>query len=463
MPTLKEEWIERIKKKEQRNIFPKGGGMFTVMTDFYLAPDEIRYDKEMCFKVLLESDECLWNIPESIKTKEFLNELIEKGYKGNILLAHKVWNEEDFDFIKSYLSKFDKKNKPKFDNWITYNPAGIFKNRDMLLSLVKDNEFKDTEFLLKNYNKDKDMMFALLDNHPNDIRNMLKSIKNAYFKNKDNIFKVLESHVDNYKYLPEKFQILDDIIDFALQKSNYLFPHIPKIIIENRDKAFEIIKKHKNIIGENLWSMYKDDFEIAKYMVERHGSNITAFNFMKNDELLRLAGKTDNNVSYLPATPEYEDLVRKIVLRSGREENARNISHTRGNGAKGHIVKDLFPELLKQQKIYNESVANFFENYVLTNNEKKPNHIVDKDLLIECIKASPYVYEKINYKTELKMEVLNCYINTAKAINYNYTIYIPESIRDLARKENIDVDKYVFNAYMKEKLPPLQKVKQPKI
>lgn len=466
MPTLKEEWIERLKKIEQRDIFPKGGGRFTVMTDFYLAPDEIRYDKEMCLKVLLEANECIWNIPKEIRTKEFLTEIIEKGYKGNILYSERNWQEEDFDFVKKYLSKFDKNNKPAFDRWSTFNPSGIFANRDMVLSLTKDNEFTDKDFLLKHYGKDKDIMFALLDNHPSEVSRVLKSIKNAYFKNKYNIFKVLETYVDNYKHLPEKFQVLDDVIDFALERSNYLFPHIPKIIIENRNKAFELIKKHKNITGENLWSMYKDDFEIAKYLVERHGSNITHFDFIKNDELIRLAAKTDNNVSYIPATPEYADLVREVILRSGKEENARNISHTRGNGAKGHIVKDLFPQLLKDEKIYNDSVATFFGNYVLINeqkNEKQSNHIVDKDLLIECIKVSPYVYEKMNYKNELRMEVLYCYINTAKPINKNYQMYIPEYIHDAARKENIEVDKYIFNAYMKEKLPPLQKVKQPKI
>ena len=468
MPTLKEEWIEKIKKVEQRNIFPKGGGMFTVMTEFYQAPDEIRYDKEMCFKVLLESNECIWNIPKEIRTKEFLTELLEKGYKGNILLSNRHWQEEDFDFVKKYLSKFEKNNKPPFDSWSTFSPSGIFKNRDMILSFAKDNEFTDKSFLIKHYGKDKEIMFALLDNNPNEIGNVLKSIKNAYFKDKDNIFKVLKSTVENYKHLPEKFQVLDDVIDFALEKNNRLFPHIPKIIIENREKAFELIKHHKNVKGEDLWGMYKDDFEIAKYMVERHGINITYFNFMKNEELLRLAAKTYNNVSYLPPTEEYVDLIREVVLRSNKEENDNNVNYNRGNGSRAHLVKDLFPQLLKEDRIYNKTVATFFENYVWINkekNEKESNYVLERKLLLECIKSSPFVYEKISnyYKKNNDMEVLNYYIASSQEQNHNYKIYIPEDIKDEARNQKIEVEKYILNTYLSQKYQPLQKVKQPKI
>lgn len=45
MENLKQEWLEKIKIKERRNVSSKYG-MFTVMTDFYQAPEEFRKLKE---------------------------------------------------------------------------------------------------------------------------------------------------------------------------------------------------------------------------------------------------------------------------------------------------------------------------------------------------------------------------------------------------------------------------------
>ena len=57
----------------------------SAINDFYMAPDEIRNDREICLKVLLESEEFIWNIPDNVKTLEFYEELFQKGYKNNFL------------------------------------------------------------------------------------------------------------------------------------------------------------------------------------------------------------------------------------------------------------------------------------------------------------------------------------------------------------------------------------------
>lgn len=61
------------------------------MTDFYQAPDEIRYDKEMSIKVLLDSEEFLWNIPKEMRTPELYEEIFQKGYKHDILSSQYSW------------------------------------------------------------------------------------------------------------------------------------------------------------------------------------------------------------------------------------------------------------------------------------------------------------------------------------------------------------------------------------
>lgn len=467
MQTLKEEWIERIKKIERRQVYPERGGFFTAMTDFYKAPEEIRNDKEMCLKVLLESGECIWNVPEEIRTIEFLEDLIEKGYKGNILYAKHDWPEEDFPFIKKYLARFDKMNKPKFNIW--YNTRGIFDNREMVLSLVKDDNFQDSSILIKRYNKDKEIMFALLDNHPQYITDMLKSIKNAYFKNQGNIFKILEYSTNLYNYIPEKFQKIDEVIDYILPKDSSLFASIPEEISENREKAFSLIKKYKNIRGKDIY-FYKDDYEIAKFMIERNGSDFTIFNFIKNDELIRLAAKTYDNISYIPATQDYEPLIREVVLRANKDFNEINFSITRGNIKKAEMVKDLLPQLLKEEKIYNKTVAQFFESFPTSENQvdykyRKSNLIIEKELFIECIKVSHYVYEKIDseYKRGMDIDILNYYVGSAKAAGEDPKRYIPTKYKEAAEALKVDVEKYIFNEFLTKQLTPLPKAKVSKI
>ena len=189
MSDLREEWLEKIKVVKRKNVTYKNYGLFTVMTDFYMAPDEIRNDREICLKVLLESEEFIWNIPDNVKTLEFYEELFQKGYKHNLLENKSIWEEESFDFLNRYLSSF-KNNKPSFPTYL-WN-KGVFGNRDMVLELVRKGLFSNEKFLLEHHKKDKEIMFALLDNHPQSFTKMLKSIKNAYFKNEENIFKILE-------------------------------------------------------------------------------------------------------------------------------------------------------------------------------------------------------------------------------------------------------------------------------
>lgn len=466
MLTLKEEWIERIKIVKQRNVFPSGGGMFTVMTDFYEAPEEIRNDVEMCKKVLLESNECIWNIPKKIRTIAFLEEIIKKGYKGNILESKHEWPEEDFLFVKKYLSNFSKDKKPSFNSSILNK--GILENKDMVLSLVIEDNYHDMKNLLNKFSKDKEIMFALLDNHPNEISSMTKSMKNAYFKDSENIFKILKSSISNYFHLPKKFQLIDKVIDYSLTMDCSILCRLPQEVVENREKVLNLIKKFPKISGSHIPNIQSNDYEIAKLMIERDGANFSYFKFKKNDELIKLASNTYNSIDYMPATKEYEELIIKVVLRSNQEENNKNLSYINGNGLKAQMVKNLFPQLLIEKKVYSKTIAKFFENYELVNSkelDRISNFNSNKELLIKCIEISPLIYEQIDIFTResIDFKVLNTYVNSSKDKGLDYNLKIPQKIKNLAQSENLDLDKYILNEYLKEKLKPLIKVKAKKI
>lgn len=464
MSTLKEEWKERLKKVEQRNIYPKGGGYFTVMTDFYEAPEEIRNDKELCLQVLLEANECIWNIPESIRTNDFLEEIVEKGYKGNILESKKYWKEEDFQFLKKYLSKFEKKNKPKFSKWLFGDPKGIFANRNMLLSLIKEDNYDNVEYLLKYYKKDKELLCALLDSHPNNIMEMPKSIKNAYCKDKENIYKILNHDKSLYQFLPDKFRAMSEIIEYQLSHKESVFCYLPEDVIQDRERIFELIKSFSHIKGSDIPGLYRKDFEIAKYLIERDGSNFSAFDFKGNDELIRLATKTYNNISYIPNTDEYAELIREVTLKSDVKENTQNYAFHYGNIKKMHYIKDLMPILLKEKKITEKTVAEFFNSNVIINNEQKSYINLEKKLLLEIIKDFPIVYENLSeYKVEGNFELIHHYIEACKAQEKDYKKAMSFRIKTDSNSMGMDIDKYVLSQYLANKLPEVAKTKVKKI
>lgn len=464
MPTLREEWIEKIKKVEQRNIYSKGGGYFTVMTDFYLAPDEIRYDKEMCFKVLLEANECFWNIPKEIRTNEFLIELMDRGYKGNVLLARKSWAEEDFPFVYEYLSKFEKDKKPKFNSWITFNPSGIFANRDMIFSLVKDHYYKETDFLLKHYKKDKEILCALLDNYPDELMHMPKSIKNAYFKDKENIYKLLEKNKGLYQYLPEKLKILQEVIEYELSHKESILYLLPEEVLKDRDRVFDLIKKYPYLKGSDIPYEYRKDFEIAKHLIGQDGKNFSDFDFKGNDELIRLATKTYNSIAFIPNKKEYGKLIREVTLKSSLEENKRNYAFHSGNMPKAQFIKDLLLPLLKENKLTPIILSEFFNIKYKTNEGDISNMKLEKALLLESIQYCPEVYNKLYEDDKLKdFEITHCYIEASKVQGTDYKSVMPWQIKNGATQLNMDIDKYVMSKYLEQKLPAISKAKVNKI
>ena len=468
MSDLRAEWLEKIKVVKRQNIQYKNYGLFTVMTDFYMAPDEIRNDREICLKVLLESEEFIWNIPDNVKTLEFYEELFQKGYKNNLLENKSMWEEESFDFLNRYLSSF-KNNKPSFPRYL-WN-KGVFGNRDMVLELVRKGLFSNEKFLLEHHKKDKEIMFALLDNHPQSFTKMLKSIKNAYFKNEANIFKILESGVFKYEYFPEKFQRMESVIDFILLKDGSSLNLLPKDIIEDKEKFINFIKTFSNIKGTHIPYIYHKDYDVAKIMIERSGENFRNFDFKNNEELLRLSMETYNNVSYLPATEDYKELIKTVILRSNENENAINLSYSSGNGKKAEMFKDLFPQLLRDKKISTFKISQYFSERLKNfefNDNAPTNAELNRELYLECVKIDSLIFEKTKTPLNKKdFEIIYIYMKKCESQNKNYKDYIDTDLKMQAKNMGISLESYINNEYLAEKLsknlPESPKVKAKKI
>lgn len=450
---LKEEWLEKIKITKQRDVFEKYG-RFTVMTDFYQAPDEIRNDREMCLKVLLESNEFIWNIPREMLTLDFYEELFEKGYKENLLRGRTIWSEELFPFIKKYLSSFKIENVPEFNSWLY--PEGVFGNRDMVLDLVKNDLFKNTKFLIEHYKKDKDIMFEVLRYHPTSILSMMKSIKNAYCKNINNVYRLLDTSEQLYMGLPEKIKEDPIVIDYVLSKSGDFLNRIPQHLIENKKHIISLINKHNNINGYGVPYIYRKDYDIAKLLIERDGRNFRFFDFKNNKELIFLATETYNDISHIPFTEEYYYLIRKVIRRADSKENIS--AFTTKNIVKTELVKDLFLELYKNEQITIQNMGDYFRQSTKLSEER--------GLIIDCLKENPNILKYIpdSFK-EKDYELLSIYINEYVKINgkQKYFSALPSSIANEAIKAGMDVERYVTYKYLENSLSQAEKKKTFKI
>lgn len=182
-------------------------------------------------------------------------------------------------------------------------------------------------------------------------------IKNFYFKNKEKVVHLL-SLTRNYSYLPEKLKIQDNIIDDVLKKDNDMFSHLPNIILDNKEKVMELINKHKNIKESNIPYVYRNDYDLAKILIERDGSNFKSFNFSQNKELIYLASKTYFHIKHIPPTDEYRELIRDIVLKANNENSTNFELHYRSGKEKIEIIKNLIPHLLSNStfRIYSRTI-----------------------------------------------------------------------------------------------------------
>lgn len=81
---LKNEWLEKVKIQKRQDIHVSRG-RFSIHTELYFAPDEVKADYDVNLTAALIGKEFLWNIHENFrKDKKFILELINNKYSEDI-------------------------------------------------------------------------------------------------------------------------------------------------------------------------------------------------------------------------------------------------------------------------------------------------------------------------------------------------------------------------------------------
>lgn len=287
---LKEEWLEKIKIVKNQNI-SKGYGYFSVNTQLYCAPEEIRLDKEITMIALLSSHEFLWNIHENFLTdKAFILDLIHSDYKQNIFKGLKNALKADEDIYRACLNRGDDIN----DSFLI--PQSIIENKELMLeTLPKINLFK-RKTLKEFYKFDKEIIKTVITYYPNEFCNLQKRMQNFIAKDKKLMLSCAQ-YIQNYKLFNAHYSVDMDVVDIVLNESKSYIHCLPDSLKNNKDFILYAIEKF-NISSNYLSDNIKKDKDIAILCVSKDGSQLEYFNdFYRNDkEMILLAFKTTQSL-----------------------------------------------------------------------------------------------------------------------------------------------------------------------
>lgn len=403
---LKNEWLERIKKINQYNV-NKDGRHFTIRTEFYEAPEEVRLDEEMTWKVLLESQECLWNIHEKFKgNKEFILKLINMGsvYQGQIYKGCSRELKEDPEIFLLCMKRGD----PVDGLWDI--PKSIMENKELLLSTLPDRDI----FLQihETYKYDKEINSLAMIYYPEHFYKLKKRMINHVIKDEEVLKKIVKKY-KNYQYLPDKTKLRLDIIDIALQASHENFQYIPENIKKNKDYILYAITRF------NVPLRYIDkeimDQDIAIHAIEKNDYNTNYLTDILRDNEAVMTLAIEKNGEYLRNASSRlkndKDLVLKAIEKSGSylmyaSASLRdNVEVIKKALKTKKAIKDLN---LGANSLNNEELAkimlqNLGENYQFLSEELKNK----KELILLAIKSSPLIYQYIKGKNKLDWEIIN--------------------------------------------------------
>lgn len=403
---LKNEWLEKIKKINQYNV-NKDGRHFTIRTEFYEAPEEVRLDEEMTWKVLLESQECLWNIHEKFKgNKEFILKLINMGevYKGQIYKGCSRELKEDPEIFSICMKRGD----PVDGLWDI--PQSIMNNKELLLKTLPDRNIFPQ--IYETYKYDKEINLLTMRHYPEYFHKLKKRMINYVVKDEEALKKIVK-HYKNYQYLPDKVKLRLDIIDLALQASYENFQYIPENIRKDKDVILYGISR----FNVPLRYIDKDimDQDIAIHAIEKNDYNTTYLtdNLKDNEAVMSLA--VEKNGEYLKYASlrlkDNKNLVLRAIEKSGSPLKYASAS-LRDNVEvikKALETKKSIQDLnLGSNSLNNDELAkimvqNLGENYQFLSEELKDK----KEIILLAIKSSPLSYQYVKGIQRLDWEIIN--------------------------------------------------------
>ncbi len=290
---LKKEWLEKVKTQKREDIWGKNG-RFSINTQLYYAPDEIKADYDINLTAALIGKEFLWNINENFRNdKNFILHLINYNYSEDIYDSLSYELKKDGELFKLCCQRGDS------FHW-SISPK-IIENRDLVLEVMKT---RDIFSHLKNkYDLDKEIVELHLNHEPTSFSSLKKSMKNYFSsaKRKDFIIglinKAQSNHEYIYKELPSKFQEDLEIIDVLLKKSKYNFKFLPESL--RHDKGFVLYAIDKYNI-DVLDDKMKEDKDVVTKLLSKNGELLKVFTHFRNDVgMIELALKTYNKLDVL--------------------------------------------------------------------------------------------------------------------------------------------------------------------
>lgn len=294
---LKEEWLERVKITNRKEMFAKGG-RYHVNTELHLAPEEIQQDRDVVLNALLIGKEFMWNISSTFQNdKEFILHLIENNYEHDIYRFCYQLREDKEIFEKCMIRKDD----------IRYIggklPDNILADRDLIWRAFQHHNFYN--YIKDDYKYDLDIMrFHLLHYNPEEYKNLPKRILNKLKNDKQFHQDLIDKHHENYS-THSVYQFFSDelkhdlvIIHHLLQKRSSFISLIPKDILN--DKAFILYAIAKyNIPIYSLDDHIKNDPDVIHAIIEKDGRQLPYFKEVTDLKIAKLALKTCPDINIL--------------------------------------------------------------------------------------------------------------------------------------------------------------------
>ena len=291
--------------------------------------------------------------------------------------------------LKDYLASNE--NMDIKDYLISYK---MFENKEILSALNNDSnlfreffitvndlpEYATVDFQLASavYNKDKDAILSLINEHGSDYRYMLKHLPEEYRNDKDIVLAAVEKYPYAFKYASKELRNDKNFVLAVLGKEGNAVEEVSESLRHDRDVAMAaVVNNGCSFIF--LPEEFKADKEIALTAVRKNGSVLeyASSELQANKEVVLEAVKNDGwALKY--ASPELQD--DKEVVEARRQHG--------------------------MDWTYKEAVLEAVKQDGLALRYASPELKADKEVVFEAVKQKSWALEYASRKLQADKEVV---------------------------------------------------------
>lgn len=402
-------------------------------TYYCLLSEENQKNPKLALSMLINGNEYLDIIPDTVKTPTFLQKL-SKQYKKDIFDFEFIYEKEYEKFLVTYIqSGHSLSKKIKFSE-------DLLKNRNFIAKIAKYpcNIFPLVEHI---YNKDIEIMTSIAINSSEAYQHMSSQLRNQISQTEEIAIQLIKNDPFNFQYLNHNMQINKNCIEKALSLKPAVYETFLPEIKNNEALTLELVSKY-NIDVLFISDLVKGNKQIAHIMTKRNGSYLEKFPMYKEDPILvDLALETSKKLSLIPEKQRTIDKIRQVVLLANKEENSFNL-HYLSKELKED--REFVLELIQKDLFFQEDIFALVNDY--------GHHREDYEIVKECIKKHNELYGRFfNFKEDY--EIIHIYIDGMKSkLKGAFSLQlIPQKIKAEASMHKAPVDKYVFNKVLEKR------------